>query len=325
MYISINCIVDNSIVSSSKKLGVCIDTRTTKAFIKRHSLELSVGQSIDESRRKACSCPLMSYMWYLIVCVYSGTLPPCCKWNADASTFVFDPSLRLSNKTVRLCKEEEYYFLDNDDLVVKRVQKGKQKSKGSRLPYAIKVMQMISAAGDNSPFVAILTIKDMSPEEWWVEEVPGLSLSNHLGSVGCIYFSKTRCGNKEMWKDYFRRIVVPTIRASNEAYDTHDENDYSRTFFSTDGEDIIISRAYEDDVRDLLNAENIWYGRVGAGTTGIHNACDRQLTFRETKKETRKALKNNLEMSNFFSSWQYYQGISEVYEQVCPRGFQTPA
>lgn len=106
-----------------------------------------------------------------------------------------------------------------------------------------------------------------------------------------------------MWQDYFRRIVVPTIQASNDFYGVNEEDTASspsRTFFSTDGEDIIIARAYDDDIRELLKSENIWHGRVGAGTTGIHNACDRQKTFREVKKEVRKVLQNGQKMNNRF-------------------------
>ena len=64
-------------------------------------------------------------------------------------------------------------------------------------------MQMISAACENSCFVAILAVKGMEPEAWHVKSVAGLSISSRIGARGFIYFSKTRYGTNTMWKYYF--------------------------------------------------------------------------------------------------------------------------
>mmetsp|Transcript_17481 Transcript_17481/g.26036 ORF Transcript_17481/g.26036 Transcript_17481/m.26036 type:complete len:175 (-) Transcript_17481:862-1386(-) len=164
----------------------------------------------------------MSYVWYLICYTLSAFLEPCCKWNADACTFVFDlttSSGKYKNKTVRLLYEDEYECLPGDVIQMKNTQRGKKKSDNSnKTSFAIKVMQMINAAGDNSCFVGILAIKNMPPDTFHVEEVAGLSLSTHVGARGLVYFSRTRCGTKAMWKNYFFRVVknqqlkLPEIR-----------------------------------------------------------------------------------------------------------------
>jgi hypothetical protein len=161
-------------------------------------------------------------------------------------------------------------------------------------------MQMISAAGENSDFVAVLAMKTMVPNTWHVESVPGLSLSSHIGAKGIIYFSKTRCGTRDMWKDYFTRIVIPTIQASNAVHQpmAPDGVTPSHNMFSTDGEDIIISQCYGDDMRYLLKQSHIFYARVGAGTTGIAQACDRQVIYREIKKLIRRLLEKGIEIEN---------------------------
>lgn len=128
---------DAGIFIPAEKLDSKVDTRTTAAFIKRNNLQLGSRQPIDNSRVKACSCPLMSYVWYVICLAISGTLVPCCKWNADACTFVFRS--KHSNKTVRLLHENEYEFLTDGDVQLNNTQKGKSKSAKSQLPYAIKV------------------------------------------------------------------------------------------------------------------------------------------------------------------------------------------
>lgn len=121
----------------AEKLDRKVDSRTTAAFVKRNNLQLGNKQPIDKSRVAACSCPLISYVWYIICLAISGYLPPCCKWNADACTFVFHS--KHSHKTVRLLHENEYEFLVDGEVQLNDTQKGKSKSTNSKLPYGIKV------------------------------------------------------------------------------------------------------------------------------------------------------------------------------------------
>ena len=66
--------------------------------------------------------------------------------------------------------------------------------------------------------IIIITIKEMGDEDWFVGEILGLSISCTIGTAGYIYLSKTRCGTEKMWKDYFTRVVIPTIKKSNDFY-----------------------------------------------------------------------------------------------------------
>ena len=158
--------------------GKLVSHEVANGFIKRHKLDVGTKQACKDASVKACKCPLMSYMWYLICYTLSATLQACCKWNADASTFVFDYAAtcgKYHKKTIRLMHTEEYEYISDDSVRVKATQKGKSKSSTSdRLPFAIKVMHMINASGETAPFVVILALKCMSDEEWHVEEVLGL-------------------------------------------------------------------------------------------------------------------------------------------------------
>ena len=145
--------------------------------------------------------------------------------------------------------------------------------------------------------MAILALKGMEPEAWHIESVAGLSTSSHIGARGLVYFSKTRCGTKTMWKDYFRRVVIPTITQSNEEYNPRNpDGTPMRNFLGTDGVDVIIARAYESDVRQWLDQANTAYSRVGAGTTGIRNACDKQQILKNKIKKV--LLKQDCEYKN---------------------------
>ena len=85
-----------------------------------------------------------------------------------------------------------------------------------------------------------------------------------------------------------------------------------RNFFSTDGEAIIMNNAYKDEVIAAFDDAQTDYGRVGASTTGIHNACDRAYTFRETKKSVRELTKKGGNISNYVLE----QGIQKAFENL---------
>ena len=95
---------------------------------------------------------------------------------------------------------------------------------------------MGSAAGEVSPFVCVVAIPDMKPDEWHVEKVQSLC-PRYAAGHGFVYFAHNRCGTEAMWKDYFERVAVPTIKESNALHQCKDDdNNAMRIFFSTDGE-----------------------------------------------------------------------------------------
>jgi K+-transporting ATPase c subunit len=59
-------------------------------YARTHDIQIGCRHDIQDARVKACLCPLMSYMGFLICYALSATLQACCKWNADGCTFVFD-------------------------------------------------------------------------------------------------------------------------------------------------------------------------------------------------------------------------------------------
>ena len=154
---------------------------------------------------------------------------------------------------------------------------------------------MCSAAGETSPFVCVLSVPGMGKLEWHHEKVVGLSHTRPAES-GFIYFAQNRCGTEDMWRHYFLNVVIPTIVESNKSFSL--DGSSIRNFFSTDGEAIILKNAYKNDVLKAFDDANVDYGRVGAGSTGIHNACDRILIFRDTKAAIRIAESKRVDYSN---------------------------
>ena len=74
-------------------------------------------------------------------------------------------------------------------------------------------------------------------------------------------------------------------------------------------------------MRQWLDRANADYGRVGAGTTGIHKACDRQQTFKSVKSKIKKVLskqdceyKNNRQLE--LTIRQAFANFTAIYSEV---------
>jgi len=308
----LNKLATEQAIAKKRKRGIVVDPEfnklhddTIRRYIKKRRIIVkSANSQLTDARLAAIMCPYMSYVWYIVAFVLSAFLPPWRKWNADASTYVFNAP-KTGEKYISLSNDEEAAYIDEYErnihqpnvLTQRKKNKGK-KNDSNRLAVAIKVMQMCNAQGDVSPFVCVVAIPSFQSEQWHVEIVRGLSHTCVGSSVGYLYFSRNRCGTEEMWKHYFLHVALPTIKNSNMAYSDVDNDVLLRNFFSTDGEAIIMKNAYKDDVIDAFEDAKTDYGRVGASTTGIHNACDRAYTFRETKKSVRQLTKNGAKISN---------------------------
>jgi hypothetical protein len=275
--------------------GVC--NRTYIKIIEKHGFLLRSDYCIQQAQVDACKCPYMSYHWYLICLALGNHLPAAYKTNIDATTYVFTP-VGKGEKSVKMINENDFEIDIEDKIKLKS--EIKSTLTGSALPFAIKEMRQINAAGDSSEFCFIVAIKELSPDDWYVEEVVGLSMSSSVSTVGYIYFSKTRCGTVGMWKDYFKRVCIPFIKKVLEA-NQHKKDTMGNSFrtnLSSDGEDIILRNAFDPEIRELFRSLDIDYTRVGAGTTRIHNACDRAGTFKHVHRKNKETIRKNTDISN---------------------------
>jgi hypothetical protein len=295
-----------SVKASSKEKGKIlagysgVSNTLYNNYVNKEFVQVRTQDMSTDARDKACKCPLMSYMWYLICFAVSGHLPPTHKWNADGSTYNFE--MNTKTKLCRFKPEDELKYVAKEEITIKNNMSKGSRNKATRnsIGFAIKVMHMSSAAGEASPFVAVIAIDTLNKEtnEWHCEEVVGLSYTADIGRKGYIYFAHDRAGTRDMWKHYFTNVVIPTIAQSSSAHNFNKlgEPETIPVMFSTDGEDIVIVNGYQDDLVGLFDTHNISYCRVGAGTTGIHQAGDRQYTFRETKKFVSTATRNKMEV-----------------------------
>jgi hypothetical protein len=83
------------------------------------------------------------------------------------------------------------------------------------LPVYIKYMAMCNACGNSSRLVLIVAIEDLPDEAFEVFPIIGMSISLSLAEIGYLVFCKSRAGNVELWKWYYKYVVVTTIYEAN--------------------------------------------------------------------------------------------------------------
>ena len=116
----------HSLVVSPNFVSVC--DKTVNRFISKNEILINnKNKHTTKAREESCSCPYVSYVWYLVCLCLSKDLPPSHKWNADATTFVF---LSQQNSAgLRLSSEAELDYVDdlevrlaelNPDVLVKK-------------------------------------------------------------------------------------------------------------------------------------------------------------------------------------------------------------
>lgn len=183
-----------------------ISQTTTKRIFKTLDIRKLAPQILTDARQKACECIRTSYIWGCLLLAYSGHLPAENKWNADATTIVVGESLSGS----LVCA-----ILDGTE---------KTPVASSTIPdnlnILVKWFGLNNAGGESSPLVLVFAAPSMTEGTYFSAEVPALASTSFIGETGVIFFSKTRGGTPDIWKEYYLQVTLPTIRRSN-AFNCH--------------------------------------------------------------------------------------------------------
>jgi hypothetical protein len=146
---------------------------------------------------------------YKIVCcllAFSGTLSAPYKWNFDGTTVVV--SKDHTNELV--CHIHDKGDTDIDTKW--------QPLNNSRIPsemnLLVKWMHLCNALGECSDLTLIVAVLSMAPDTFCVQEVMGMSNCDKP-CPGRLYFCESRAGCAAVWNDYFIKVVVPTLTASD--------------------------------------------------------------------------------------------------------------
>lgn len=229
-----------------------------------------VPQDITTARLAALTDVRMAYRVACFYDAFSGHLPPCYKWNADATTAV----VQEDRTGALVC------FIPDG---------GKDKKLDSSvvpgsLNLLVKWMALVNAAGESGPLVLIITMSDMPDGAFFAHKVKGLSGSTEIGAAGWVYLCNSRAGNAALWHHWFQFIVIPTFEACREHHNILDsDNDSMNMFFTTDGEAVIMQEAFDAMVLAELRRVQTDMGKGGPGSTSRWQALDRGVIFRDYK------------------------------------------
>jgi hypothetical protein len=111
----------------------------------------------------------------------------------------------------------------------------------------IKWMHMGAAAGLAVPFVLLVAVDALKPDDFIVFEVPGLTYSAVPGTVGYLCFTKTRAGNAKFFEWFITKIAIPAVSDTRSFHKLK-----SRAFVSCDGEAIVLEQVFSPKVCNLL-------------------------------------------------------------------------
>lgn len=283
-----------------------------KKIVKQAGINLRFPGNIDQSQKNAREDVLLLYGWYLVLQATAGHLDGMRKYNMDATTHVFE-NLQEGCQVATIADEAMYKRLvlsgvDDDPDILPQVlpKRSRQQIKslrvGCKLGFAIKLFLCINASGKVGDMILVVAVKGMGANDWHHEEIKGLSITNGIKEVGHMYFSKTRCGTKLMWKDIFTRCIIPFILAVRDFIPTYnnildDPNETAQhDMLSFDNEDIIASNVYDPELLQTLRESHIECANLPPGTTPITQACDNLPTFKGTKKEVKRVRTNGIDV-----------------------------
>lgn len=248
--------------------------KTVKTILHGINAKAKKPQIVSNARFKAGSDVRMVYSMWIMAVACSRNIPKQFIWNWDGTTFIVtvDGKNRLVI-TVKVEGDTRPLSLVDDE----------------SLDIFIKWMHMGSAAGEAIPFVLLVAVDALGPDECEVFEVPGMTYTVVAGTVGYLCFTKTRAGNAKFFNWFIRQIVIPKIEAGKIFYKIE-----TKAFTTCDGEAMILDEVFNKEIQKELIAAGIDLGKIPASCSGILQPSDVSPLFRATKTKLRSMLEKYL-------------------------------
>jgi hypothetical protein len=154
------------------------------------------------------------------------------------------------------------------------------------LGFAIKYYHFHNANGDLAPAVFIIADDTMTAEDFYFEEVVGLSHTQLVDATGYLVFTKTRNCNAAFYRWYAHHIVAPFVEVCRESHGCKNEdNSPMRAFVVCDGEPSQIQVFQEEHVLTAMKNNRIDFGKSPASCSGITQSSDDSDFFKGSKKK----------------------------------------
>lgn len=268
-------VLDDSLVTISKN------------SIKKVKTTYNIGRIrpdwTTDARMMALRDVRLTYKTACMIEALAGNLTAHYKWNSDATTI--ECKNDGSDKNVIIFRDRNYEKPITSSQIP------------SDLGILIKWMHMCNAAGDSSPLVTIIAVKNMPPDTFFVRKV--LCLTNSSGNFGWLYFSRTKGGCAELWRHWFENVAFTTMKNMDELHQATDINgEPSKIFFETDGEAIILNQVIETDLMDKFEAAKMVVMKGPAAGTSKHQPCDVSSNFKNVKAGIKTVTEKSINTSN---------------------------
>ena len=154
------------------------------------------------------------------------------------------------------------------------------------LGFAIKYYHFHNANGDVAPAVFIIADDTMGPEDFFFEEVIGLSHTQLVDATGYLVFTKTRNCYAAFYRWYAHNIVVPFVELCRNSHQCKNRDlTPMRAFVICDGEPSQIQVFQERFVLDAMKETLIDFGKSPASCSAITQSSDDSDFFKASKKK----------------------------------------
>ena len=284
---------------TSDRQGRIIDdpsSKTVKMIVRSIGATKKKPQIVSNARFKAGSDPRMAYSMWIMALACTKNIPKQMIWNWDATTFIV--TVNGKGKLVVTVKLED--DLRPVSLVCDET-----------LDIFIKWMHMGSASGQAIPFVVVVAIAAMKPDEFKVFEIPGLSYSAVPGTVGYLCFTQTRAGNAKFFNWFIKTVAIPTVVNTRSFHEST-----SRAFASCDSEAMFLDEIFSVETRELLRQSNIDLGKIPASCSGILQPSDVSPLFKAAKTKLRSMLVKHLIAENPIVESHIMTAIDQLQQEL---------
>jgi transposase len=272
-------LVKQQVIATMKRRGIHVPSEhaitVDESVVQNAKKELGISfrkpQCLTEARLKAINDTRLVYRVACVCYQLAAGLPAPFKWNCDATTLVVE-NINNNGLVCYMPGSEHIKKLDSASVT-------------SELSLLMKWVLMCSASGLSSRIVLVINIPTMPPDTFYVSEIEGLGVSGvGGGETGRLYFCQKRTGNAALWQDWFKEVVIPTLRFCREHNKlVGSDGEPLRMFLNTDGEAAILTEAFDRSILDAFQGLKVDYLKNGPSVTSVLQPCDVSPVFRDVR------------------------------------------
>jgi hypothetical protein len=163
----------------------------------------------------------------------------------------------------------------------------------SSTAFFIKYLSIYFANGYAAPPVLIIANENISPEDFKVVKVRGMSHSVEHGAYGYLVFTHTRAANQAFFKWLFLNVIFPTIEAQRMDCPISiaaDATGQADAVFTLDGEQQQVYAAADHEVLAESKRTMTHILKLCASCSLIHQLCDVCAIYRNSKADMKRLI-----------------------------------